>query len=110
MALGDGWTSQLIAALAQYLHDNGNGVWRPTGSYLSSETAIVVRDIPATPDRLITLAAYPIPTPAGLQDITTGVQLRMRGTTDPRVCEDIGDAAFELLDGAAGITLGDIRI
>lgn len=106
---GDGWTSQLIANLAQYLHDNGVGVWRPGGSYTAGEIAIVDRYIPPSPDRLITLATYPITTAPGLQDVTVGVQFRLRGTTDPRVCEDIGDAIFELLDGAEHVALGDIH-
>lgn len=110
MALGDGWTSQLIANLAQHLHNAGVGVWRPSGSYASGETAIVVRDIPPSPDRLIVLAPYVVVTAQrDLQDVTVGVQARIRGTTDPRVCEDISDTLFELLDGAKHVVLGDIR-
>jgi hypothetical protein len=109
MADGDGWTSQLITNLAQYLHDHSVGVWRPAGSYTAGEIAICDRIIPPFPDRLITLAAYPITTPPQLQDVTVGVQARIRGTTDTRVCDDIGDALFELLDGAKHLVLGDIR-
>lgn len=109
MATGDGWTSQLVTALAQYLHDQAVGVWRPTGTYTAGEIAICDRIIPPSPDRLITLSAYPILTPPDLQDVTTGIQCRLRGTTDPQVCQDIGDAIFELLDGAKHLVLGDIR-
>lgn len=111
MAVGDGWTSQLIANLAQHLHDNSIGVWRTTGTYAAGEIAIVDRHIPPDPDRLITLADYVVvAAERDLQDVTTGVQARIRGTTDPRVCADIGDSLFELLDGAKHLVLGDIRI
>jgi hypothetical protein len=111
MATGDGWTSQLIAGLAQYLEDGGAGVWRPDGSaYEAGEIAITDRDIPPEPDEVITLADYPVASTRGMQDVTVGVQLRIRGTTDPRVCRDIGDACFELLDGLAHAVFGDIRI
>lgn len=110
MTTGDGWTSQFLAGLAQYLHDNGIGVYRPTGAYTAGEIAITLQDIPPEPDRLITVSAYPVPSPAGMQDVTVGVQFRLRGTTDPFVCQDIYDAIYELLDGAANITLGDIKV
>lgn len=110
MAVGDGWTSRLLTGLAQHLHAAGVGVWRPTGSYQASEVAIVVRGIPTSPDRLITLAPYPVASPPGLADITQGVQMRLRGTTDPRVVEDLGDALFDLLDSATGLTWSGIPI
>jgi len=112
MALGEGWTSRLLTGLAEHLAANGVGAWRPNGpSYTANEVGIVIRAIPATPDRIITLAAYPVNAGLpGLADITTGVQIRCRGTVDPRVVEDVGDAAFDLLDGATGLTWGGIPV
>lgn len=111
MAVGDGWDSQLLAGLAQHLDDNSVGTWRPDGSaYLAGETAIVVRDIPDAPDRLITLATYPVTTIRGMQDVTIGVQFRIRGTPDPRVCQDIADLVFELLDSSGFQMWADIRV
>lgn len=111
MALGDGWTSQLLAGLAVWLDAAGVGEWKPNGAYASSETAIVVLAIPDSPDRLITLTAYPVDdAPKGSQDVTVGVQARIRGTTDPRSANDIGDALFEVLDSCRRQTWGDIPI
>jgi len=110
MATGDGWTSRLIAGMAQHLDDGGVGVYRPTGKYTSDEIAIVDRAIPPEPDRVITLATYPVSSPPGMADITVGVQVRIRGTTDPRVCDDIADAVFDLLDSAFRLTLNDIPV
>lgn len=112
MATGDGWTSQLVAGLAQHLEDAGVGTWRPDGSeYQADEIAITDRLIPATPDRLIVIAAYTVVRPwRGLGDITEGIQLRFRGTTDPRVCDDIADEVFDLLDSAANLSWNGIPI
>lgn len=111
MAVGDGWESQFLAGLAQHLETNSVGTWHPDGSaYTASETGLFVRVIPPAPDRIITLSTYPVTVVAGMQDITLGVQFRIRGTTDPRVCQDIGDALFELLDSAGRQLWADIAV
>ena len=112
MATGDGWTSRLITGLAEHLAANGIGVWRPTGpAYTSAEIAIVDRDIPPQPDRVVTLADYPVAVDLpGMADHTVGVQIRVRGTSDPRVCRDISDLIFDLLDSATGLRPGDIPV
>jgi len=110
MATGDGWTSRLITGLAELLHNGGAGTWRPTGAYTANEIAIVIRDIPQQPDRLITLAPYVIAAPIGIADYVLGVQVRTRGTTDPRSAEDIADACYELLDSLGGVVLGGVAV
>lgn len=110
MAIGDGWTSRLITGLAEHLHAAGVGVWRPTGSYQASETAIVIRDIPTTPDRLITLAAYVVGGGHGNASTTQGVQVRLRAGRDPREVDDLADAIFDLLDSAGPMTLGGVGV
>jgi len=105
------WTENLITGLAQYLAAGGVGVWRPTGVYTAGEVAIVYRAIPQTPDQVITLAAYPIgSTNPGLADHDTAVQVRIRGTADPLVCDALADAVFDLLDSATGLSFGGVRV
>lgn len=111
MATGDGWTSRLIGGLAQHLDDAGVGVYRPTGAYAAGEVGIFDRRIATEPDRIITLAMYPVGTSLpGLADHQTAVQIRVRGTTDPRDCDDLADAVFDLLDGAEHLTLGGVHV
>ncbi|WP_433793939.1 minor capsid protein [Actinoplanes sp. CA-252034] len=110
MSTGDGWTSRLLAGCAEHLQAAAIGVWRTSGGYTAAETAIVVRGIPTSPDRLITLATYPVASPPGLAGVTEGLQIRIRGTTDPRVASDIGDAIFDLLDSAEGLRWGGIAV
>lgn len=111
MATGDGFTSRLLVGLAEHLHAAGVGTWRATGAYQAAETGICIRAIPQNPERIITLAAYPLGTALqGMADHLTGVQIRLRGTADPRVCDDLADAVFDELDGLAGARWEEIPI
>ncbi|MDG4832429.1 minor capsid protein [Solwaraspora sp. WMMD1047] len=111
MAIGDGWTSRLLTGLAELLDAAGVGDWRPSGAYAAGETAIVIRAVPQAPDRLITLAAYPVGQDyVGLADSVSGVQIRVRAGADPRDCDDLADAIYEALDGLTGVTWGGIPI
>lgn len=107
-----GWTTQLITGLAEHLAAAGVGVWRPNGPiYTAAEVGILDRAVPQSPDRLITLAAYPLgSTMQGMADHDTAVQIRLRGTTDPRVCDDLADAVYELLNSASNLTFGGVRV
>jgi hypothetical protein len=112
MATGDGFTSRLVAGMAEHIEAAGIGTWDPTGtSYADDATAIVIRAIPDQPDRLITLTAYPIGRNLpGMADHLTGVQVRLRAGPDPRECDDLADELFDLLDGASGLTWGGIPV
>ncbi|MER7206340.1 minor capsid protein [Streptosporangium sp. NPDC000239] len=112
------WTTALLTAIAEQLHAAGAGVWRLNGpTYTEGETAIVFGRLPTEPDRAIALACYGVDQDADdpvNTDGTIGVQLRIRGTKDPRVVDDIADACFDTLQGwtapAAGILLMTRRI
>ncbi|MEU4332330.1 minor capsid protein [Nonomuraea dietziae] len=111
------WTTDILTAIAEHLHAQGVAVWKPAGGYISTDTAITFGRLPSTPDRAIALAAYGVDQFADdpvNTDGTQGVQLRLRGTTDPRVVDDIADRAFDALQGwqnpAAGILLCTRRI
>lgn len=111
MATGDGWTSRLLTGLAEHLQTAGIGTWSPTATYTADQTGITIRAIPDRPDRLITLAAYPVGTNLpGMADHLVGVQMRLRAGPDPRDCDDLADAIHDLLDGSSGLTWGGIPV
>ncbi|MGW4467470.1 minor capsid protein [Micromonospora sp. NPDC004704] len=112
MATGDGWSSRLLTGLAERLDAAGVGVWRPDGTpYAADEIAIVLRDVPTQPDRVITLTTYPLAGDLqGMADHLTGVQIRVRGTEDTRVCDDLADDVFTELDSAARFEVGGIPV
>ena len=110
MATGDGWTSRLLTGLAEHLAAAGIATWRASGSYQAGEIGIYIRAIPSSPDQIITLAPYVVASEPGMADITQGVQIRCRGTKDPRVVEDLADAIFDALDSAHGLVWGGVPI
>jgi len=111
MATGDGWTSRLVTGWAEDMAAAGIGTWRPTGVYQAHETGILIRAVPPTPDRVVTLAAYPIgsATP-GLADHQVAVQIRIRAGADPRECDDLADAIWDRYDGASDLVWGGIPV
>jgi hypothetical protein len=112
MALGDGWTSQLLTGIAELLHTGGAGTYQASGAYADGDTAIVIRAVPQAPDRLITLAAYPLGDDLpGMADHLIGVQIRCRGLPDdPRSVQDIDDEIFDLLDSYGRGTVGTVSV
>lgn len=107
-----GWTTDLLIGLGEHLDGAGVATWRPSGAYQAGETGIVVRGIPQSPDRLLTLAPYPLDNAEwrGMADYATALQIRVRGTVDPRVCEDLADSVFDQLDSLSGLVLNGVSV
>lgn len=105
-----GWTTRLLTGLAEHLAAAGIADWDPNGTYPAAppRPVIVFRALPDKPDRVIALAMYGDVDldDAGLNDVVAAVQVRTRGTTDPRDADDIADAVWELLHGAEMLRLG----
>src|SRR5690606_8108532 len=59
--------------------------------------------LPQTPDKAIAITTYPVREAAthGHAD-SIGMQVRVRGTTDPRVALDLDDEIFNLTQGFTG--------
>jgi hypothetical protein len=101
----------ILDGVARLLDGASVGTYRSDGTtYSTSETAITFKDLPPAPDRVIALTAF------GASDqpqITLGsrqVQLRARGTSDPRDVDAILDAAFVALHGAENLTFGSVHV
>lgn len=105
-----GYTVDLLTGLAQILADGNAGVWDPAGVYTADQVGITITGIPQAPDRIICLTAYPVQDTPGLVDVTAGVQIRIRGTRDPRVAEDLADAVYDLLHGRSSYTAAGVAV
>lgn len=104
-------TSSLLTGVAEHLAHAGAGTWRTTGAaYTAGETAIVQGKTPATPDRVIALAAYPVEDEPELPISVLGVQVRVRGTPDARTADDIADRVFDELHGLTNTVLGGVPV
>lgn len=112
MTASEDWTVTLVEGIAEYLAGLGAGVWSPNGVYDSTDTGILYRAVPQSPDRIITLAPYPTGRDdPELIEVSVGLQVRTRGTTDPRDVDRIADRVYDGLHGATALTLaGDLQV
>ncbi|NAE18080.1 minor capsid protein [Enterococcus hirae] len=109
-----GFVTTLLTCLAQHLEDAGVGVWSPDGTYARTDLGIYLKAIPGTTgvrDEGYCLSYYAVSDEAtDPGDRATvaiaGVQVRSRGTKDPRVVDDMDDTVFDVLHGAQDLLLG----
>lgn len=104
-----GYNSRLMTGLGQLLHDEGVGVFSTEGTYAADAWAIFIGLTPDQPDRAITLMSYPVED-TDLTSAITGVQIRFRGTRDPREIENQSDAVYDLLHNREHYRVNDIPV
>lgn len=107
-----GWTTDLLVGLAEHLAGAVPDLaWRPSGpAYTPAEAGVVLGAMPADPDRIVVLTAYPV-SGSGLSDVVQGVQVRCRGTRgSPTSPCDLDDAVYAVLHGAENLRLGGVLV
>lgn len=101
-----GFQKDLAVGFAQLLAGAGVGTWKASGVYTTTETGIVLRVLPQSPDRVIVLALYSVDDDPTLSDSVTGLQVTTRwGGADPSPNDDLTDLVFDTLHGLAGVDL-----
>ena len=105
-----GFTSDLLAGVAQLLDADGVAVWNPSGTYTDIEIGIVIGAPSQDPPSLVALATYNNADASAASDSTVFLQARVRGADDdPRKADDLADAVFDSLQGLRK-TVNGIRI
>jgi hypothetical protein len=104
------WTGDLMAGLGQFLNDEGVGIWRSSGVYTANEVGIVLDVVPSSPSQVITLTPYMSTDAVGLSDSELSVQVRVRGTADPRTAYALDDAAFEAMQNLPRTVLNGVTV
>jgi hypothetical protein len=90
------WTTTFMDGLAQHLENRDVGIFHSSGvAYTTNQTAIVFNAVPASPDRVIVLTPYAAADDPTQAETTLSVQVRVRGTKDPRTAYALDDAVFE---------------
>lgn len=98
----------LLAGLAEHLADNGIGTWNPTGAYTAAQVGIALETMPQAPSRAIGIWQYGAGEASAVADYDeVRVQVRVRGTADPRVSRAQAQAVYDLLHGDSFRTLPD---
>ena len=96
--------ADLLDGIARHLAAAGLLTYDPTGR--SGDT--FVEAMPPTPDRAVSLALYDAGAPEARDDAEPRrLQVRTRGTADPRVSRARAEALYRALHGAAGVELPD---
>ncbi|SDT69783.1 hypothetical protein SAMN05216371_3855 [Streptomyces sp. TLI_053] len=92
----------LLDSLARYLQAAGLLTYDPTG--IKGDTFIEL--MPPAPDRAVQLSLYGASTPDPLNPWDErSLQVRVRGTADPRVSRARAETIFSTLHGLAGVEL-----
>jgi hypothetical protein len=98
----------LLPGLADHLADNSIGVWNPSGVYGASQVGIVLETMPQAPAQCIGIFQYGAGEASAVADYDeVRVQIRVRGTQDPRTSRDRAQAIYDLLHGESFLTLDD---
>ncbi|GAA3237298.1 minor capsid protein [Streptomyces lavendulae] len=96
--------ADLLDGLARHLAATGLLLYDPTGR--SGDT--FVETLPAAPDRAVALALYDAGPPEARDDAEQRrLQVRVRGTADPRVSRDRAEALYRALHGLTDVQLAD---
>ncbi|RZD85282.1 minor capsid protein [Streptomyces albidoflavus] len=96
--------ADLLDGLARYLHGLGLVTYDPDG--LTGD--LYVETMPPAPDQAVALALYEGAPPQARDDADTPrLQVRVRGTADPRVSRARCTALYRALHGLAGVELPD---
>lgn len=101
--------SDLVDGVAQLLADSSIGVYDPSGLYADTDIGITVCVVPDSPSQIITLTPYTVQDDPRLNDSILALQVRLRGTQDPRSVIDRSAAIFNLLHGLEA-DYGDLHV
>lgn len=95
-----------VAAQIATLADSAlNIAWIPTGSYGTAQVGIYMATVPSKPDKVIVLSPRQLAADPTLTDATYALQVRLRGTADPRVVWSLRDAVKAVILGRWPTTL-----
>lgn len=105
------WTADVVTGLAQYLEDSGVGQFNSTGAaYAASTPAIYFDQVPASPDRVIVLTPYGGVDSPTQPESEIALQVRVRGTKDPRTAYALDDAVFGALQNLPRTVMGGVTV
>lgn len=100
----------LVTGIAEALAAAGVAAWSPDTEHTGTGPVVAIGDAPDGPDRAVTLTAYVLQDDPHHADALYGVQVRIRGTRDPRTVWDVAQQVRDLFHGRAGFTLGTVPV
>jgi len=104
------FTGDLMAGLAEFLAAEGVGTYKASGVYAADEVGIVLDVVPAAPERVVVLTPYMASDSPALSDSELSLQIRVRGTRDPRTAYELDDKAFEAMQNLPRTVMGGVTV
>lgn len=96
--------------VAGLLVAHGIGSYNAAGVYTSGQVGITTASVPTTPDQIICLTPSPIEDELVLNNTLVDLQIKLRGTLDPRVLMDRSSAIFNVLEGLQNVDFGAMHV
>lgn len=102
--------NDLLDGIAQLIQGAGLATYSTSGVYTAGQTGIFFKAVNPTPDRIVGLTAYGVTDNPSMPTATLGVQVRVRGTQDPRDVDELGDAIYNLIHGLVHVQFGSVQV
>jgi hypothetical protein len=103
--------TDIANGFAQILVNASIGVFNPSGAYQPADTAIVMKNVPVSPDRLVTVTVVPLTDDVAVTQGQVMVQLRFRGVPNvPLDVDDLGDSVSPLFHGLRSTQMGSVYV
>lgn len=104
-------TRQLLTGIAQLLADNDIALWTPDTPYADTDTGVVMKTMPDSPDRCVVLNWAPMGASPTIPHLTGLLQCACRGgRNDPMDADDLADQCEGVLDGLTRTPMGGCTV
>lgn len=107
-----GAATDISNGIANLLASAGLGItFTPSGVYTSGQTALVMKVVPTTPDRVVVLSVIPMSDDLSAPSGQVFVQIRTRGLpNNPLDVDDLADSIRPILHGLKGLVWGSVHL
>lgn len=100
--------SDALRGVAEHLATEGVGKW--PGPYTAGDTAVVLKRLPATPDRALAITVYDVDLDVELPNEGLMVQVVSRAPGLVDAVDDLADAVLAVMHGTHHATWGDLHV
>jgi hypothetical protein len=107
-----GAATDIANGFAAIISGAGVGVtFNTSGVYQPTDTGIVMKSVPALPNRIVVLTVVPLTDELAAPSGQVMVQVRLRGLPNaPLDVDDLGDAIKPFLHGLKNVTMGSVFV
>lgn len=105
-----GFQINLLTGVGELLDTAGVGRWLTSGTYVATDVAITIDQLPTGHAQAVTMGFYPVEDSAGTDSIV-GIQFWIRGSPKNRQsAKNIADGLFNALHGLESTNIAGIPI